>query len=58
MALSAQLFHFPISNLTTAMMFKLLLCAAVATAFDVNDAFRNPTWCNVACGQLSENSVS
>jgi hypothetical protein len=55
-ALSAQLFHFPISNLTTAMMFKLLLCATVATAFDVNDAFRNPTWCGPNDGMITSQS--
>jgi len=38
------------------MMFKLLLCATVATAFDVNDAFRNPTWCGPNNGMITSKS--
>jgi hypothetical protein len=36
------------------MMFKLLLCATVATAsFDVNDAFPTNTWCGTNSGQIT-----
>jgi hypothetical protein len=49
-----RLSHFSFLPLTNAMMFKLLLCATVATAsFDVNDAFPTNTWCGPNSGQIT-----